>query len=83
MVRAGIVLTEVRVDEGVVRRLVVDPQEEELSWLKIGLELKGDGFERDCTWGERFRPGCDCTGERAHLAVFIICKVFIDNQCWH
>jgi hypothetical protein len=33
MVRAGIVFAEPGVDQGVVGRLVVDPQEEELSRL--------------------------------------------------
>jgi hypothetical protein len=54
MVQVGIVFAEVCVDEGVVRRLVVDPQEEELSWLKVRLELKGDDFERNCIWGGWF-----------------------------
>jgi hypothetical protein len=40
-----VVFTEPSVDEGMVGRLVVDPQEEELSGLKVGLELKGDDFE--------------------------------------
>jgi hypothetical protein len=49
MVGAGVVFTEVCVHEGVVRGLVVDPQEEELSGLQIRLELEcnspeGDGF---------------------------------------
>jgi hypothetical protein len=54
VVWAGIVFTEVGVDEGMVGRLVVDPQKEELLWLKVRLELEGNNFERDCTWGERF-----------------------------
>jgi hypothetical protein len=33
MVGARVVFTEVRVYEGVVWRLVIDPQEEELLWL--------------------------------------------------
>jgi hypothetical protein len=47
MVRAGVVLVEPSVDEGVVGRLVVDPQEKELPGLEVGLELEGDNFERD------------------------------------
>jgi hypothetical protein len=45
MVGAGIVFAEPSVDESVVGRLIVDPQEEELSRLKVGLELKGDDLE--------------------------------------
>jgi hypothetical protein len=33
MVGAGVVFAEVRMYEGVVRRLVIDPQKEELSQL--------------------------------------------------
>jgi hypothetical protein len=45
MIGAGIVLAELSVDESVVRRLVIGPQEEELSLLKVGLKLEGDDFE--------------------------------------
>jgi hypothetical protein len=49
VVGAGVVFAEPDVDQAVVGRLVVNPQEEELSWLQVGLEfeggkLKGDGF---------------------------------------
>jgi hypothetical protein len=54
MVGAGVVLAEVSMDKGVVGGLVVDPEEEELSWLQIGLELKGDPFEGDGVFGEWF-----------------------------
>jgi hypothetical protein len=52
VVRARVVFAEPGVDQGVVGGLVVDPQEEELSGLQIGLELehggfKGDGFARE------------------------------------
>jgi hypothetical protein len=47
VVRAGVVLAEPSMDEGVVGRLVVDPQEEELLGLEVGLELEGDNFEGD------------------------------------
>jgi hypothetical protein len=53
VVRAGVVFAEPSVDEGMVRRLVVDPQEKELLGLEVGLELKGDNFERDSVGRER------------------------------
>jgi hypothetical protein len=46
MIRAGIVFAEPGVDQGVIGRLVVDPQEEELSWLQVGLELESSEPER-------------------------------------
>jgi hypothetical protein len=46
MVGARVVFVEVDVDQGVVRRLIVDPQEEELSRLQVGLELKSGEPER-------------------------------------
>jgi hypothetical protein len=78
VVWTGIIFTEVHVDEGVVERLVVDPQEEKLPGLKVGLELEGDDFERSHTRGEGLWFGCDHPGERAHLVVPIICTTFID-----
>jgi hypothetical protein len=45
VVRARVVLAEVGVHKGVVRRLVVDPEEEELAGLQMGLELERDNFE--------------------------------------
>jgi hypothetical protein len=46
VVRAGVVLAEVGVHKGVVWWLVVDPKEEELVGLQMGLELKRDNSER-------------------------------------
>jgi hypothetical protein len=54
VVRAGVVFAEPSVDKGMVRRLVIDPQEEELSGLKVGLKLEGDNFERDSVRREQF-----------------------------
>jgi hypothetical protein len=31
----------------VIRGLVIDPQEKELSWLQVGLELEDGDFEQD------------------------------------
>jgi hypothetical protein len=45
MVRARVVLAKVGVRKGVVWRLVVDPQEEELAGLQMGLEFERDDFE--------------------------------------
>jgi hypothetical protein len=39
VIRAGVVLTEPSVDQGVIGRLVVDPQEEELLRLQVGLDV--------------------------------------------
>jgi hypothetical protein len=56
MIGARVVFAEPGVDQGVVGRLVVDPQEEELSGLQVGLELKhsvtaGMGETLECfTW---------------------------------
>jgi hypothetical protein len=47
MVGAGIVFAEPSVDEGVVGWLVVDPQEEELLWLEVGLEFEHNRLEGD------------------------------------
>jgi hypothetical protein len=46
MVGARVVFAKVGVDQGMVWRLIVDPQEEELSRLQVGLELKSGEFER-------------------------------------
>jgi hypothetical protein len=53
VVRAGVVFAEPSVNKGMVRRLVIDPQEKELLGLEVGLELKGDNFERDSVRRER------------------------------
>jgi hypothetical protein len=42
VIGAGVVLAELSMDQSMVGRLVVDPQEEELSRLETGLEFKGD-----------------------------------------
>jgi hypothetical protein len=83
VIRAGVVFAEPGVDKGMVRGLVVDPQEEELLWLEVGLKLEGDDLEQDSAGREGLGFGCNCSGERAHLATPIICRVFIDNWCWH
>jgi hypothetical protein len=54
VVGAGVVFAEPSVDKSVIRRLVVDPQEEELSRLKIRLELEGDNFKGDSVGREGF-----------------------------
>jgi hypothetical protein len=82
MIRAGVVFAEPGMGEGVVGGLVVDPEEEELSWLKVGLELKGDDLEGESASKEGLRFGCDHSGERAHLALIIVCRVFIESRCW-
>jgi hypothetical protein len=46
VIGAGIVFAEPSVDEGMVGRLVIDPQEEELLGLEVGLELEGGDSER-------------------------------------
>jgi hypothetical protein len=77
----GIVFAEPSVDKGVVRGLVVDPQEEELSQLEVGLELKGDDLEQDSAERKGLGFGCDHLGKRVHLAIPIIHRVFIDSWC--
>jgi hypothetical protein len=47
VIGARVVFTEPGVNEGVIRQLVIDPKEEELSRLEVGLEFKGDDFKRD------------------------------------
>jgi hypothetical protein len=74
MVGARVVFAEPGVDQGMVRRLIVDPQEE-LSQLQVGLELKSSEFERGGFGGQVFRFGCNCSGERAHLVFAIIRRV--------
>jgi hypothetical protein len=81
MVRVGVVFAEPSVDESMVRGLVVDPQKEELSWLEIGLELEGDRFKGNSVKREGFRFGRDCSRGRAHLALTIAYRAFIDEQC--
>jgi hypothetical protein len=46
MVGARVVFAEVGVDQGMIWRLIVDPQEEELLWLQIRLELEHYESER-------------------------------------
>jgi hypothetical protein len=53
VIGTGIVLAEPSVDEGMVGRLIVDPQEEELLRLKVGLKLKDGNFEGSSVRGER------------------------------
>jgi hypothetical protein len=62
VIRAGVVFAEPSVDESMVGGLVVDPQEEELSWLEVRLEFKGDDSERDSVGGEGLWFGCNCSG---------------------
>jgi hypothetical protein len=78
MVGTGVVFTEPSVDKGMVRRLIVDPKEEELLQLEVWLEFKGNSFEWDGFYGERFWFGCNCSGERVHLIIFDICRVFME-----
>jgi hypothetical protein len=54
VVGAGVVFAEPSVDKGVVGWLIIDPEEEELSWLEVGLKLEGDDLERDCLRGQGF-----------------------------
>jgi hypothetical protein len=68
-------------DESMVGGLVVDPQEKELSWLEVGLELKGDDFEGDSVGGKGLWFSCNCSGWRMHPASAIAHRVFIDEQC--
>jgi hypothetical protein len=83
MVGAGVVLAEPGMDKGVIRRLIVDPQEEELSWLEIGLELKVDNFKGGGIGRERLWLGRDCLGKRMHSTMFDICMVFIEFCHWY
>jgi hypothetical protein len=54
VVRARVVFAKVGVHKGMVRRLVVDPQEEELTGLQMRLELECDDFEGSSFRGEGF-----------------------------
>jgi hypothetical protein len=54
MVGTRVVFAEPSVDEGVVRRLVVDPQKEELSRLEVGLKLEDGDFKWDGIGREGF-----------------------------
>jgi hypothetical protein len=51
VIGARVVFAEPSMDQGVVGRLVVDPQEEELSGLEIGLELERRNPKRDSLFG--------------------------------
>jgi hypothetical protein len=53
MVGARVVFAEPSVDEGMVRRLVVDPQKEELLGLEVRLKLKDGDLEWDGVSGKR------------------------------
>jgi hypothetical protein len=79
VVRAGVVFAEPGVNEGMIGRLVIDPQKEELTWLEVGLKFEGGDLERNCAWREGFGFGCDRLGERAYLASSSIHRVFIDR----
>jgi hypothetical protein len=54
VIGTGIVFAKPSVDESMVGGLVVDPQKEELLWLKVGLKLEGDRFEGDSVRREGF-----------------------------
>jgi hypothetical protein len=54
MVGAGIVFAELSVNESMIGRLIVDPQEEELLRLEVGLELEGDDLEGSGASGKGF-----------------------------
>jgi hypothetical protein len=62
VIRARVIFAKPGVDEGVIRGLIVDPQEKELSWLEVRLELKGDNLERGRLGGEGLWFGCNCLG---------------------
>jgi hypothetical protein len=79
VIRVGVVFVEPDVNESVVEGLVIDPQKEELSQLKVGLELEVDNLEWGRAWNERLWFGCDRLGERVHLALTITHMVFIDR----
>jgi hypothetical protein len=53
VIGAGVVLAEPSMDQGVVGWLVVDPQEEELLRLEIGLEFKSGEPEGNSVRRER------------------------------
>jgi hypothetical protein len=78
VVRAGVILAEPSVDQGVVGGLVVNLEEKELSWLEIRLKLKSNDFERNCLHRKGLRFGHDCSGERVHLVMLDTGGVFIE-----
>jgi hypothetical protein len=47
--------------------------------LEVGLELKSGDLEGNGISGEGFRLGYNCSGEGVHLAMFMVCKAFMDN----
>jgi hypothetical protein len=51
MIGAGVVFAEPSMDQDVVGRLVVDPQEKELSGLQVRLELERNRLERGGFFG--------------------------------
>jgi hypothetical protein len=53
IIGAGIVFAESGMNKGVVRRLVIDPQKEELPRLEVGLELKDGDLKGNSIEGER------------------------------
>jgi hypothetical protein len=81
VIGAGVVFAEPGMDQGMVGRLVVDPQEDELLRLETGLKFEGGELKGNCVGREWFRLDCDCSEERVHLASTIIHRVFIDKRC--
>jgi hypothetical protein len=77
VIGARIVLAEVGVDESVVRWLIIDPEEKELSRLKVELKFKGNLSKGDSISGEGLWFGCSGLGESAHLTLVIILRVFM------
>jgi hypothetical protein len=63
MVGARVVFAEPGMDQCVIGRLVVDPQEEELLGLQFRLKLECCEFEGDSFFGEWFQLGHDHSGE--------------------
>jgi hypothetical protein len=65
------------VDKSVVRWLIVDSKEKELSKLEAGLEFEGDLLEGNSVSGERFWFGYNGSGESVHLTLVVILRVFM------
>jgi hypothetical protein len=59
MIGAGVVFAEPSVDQGVVGKLIVNPQEKELSGLQVRLELERNRLERGSFFGYWFQLGCN------------------------
>jgi hypothetical protein len=77
MIGAGIVLAEVGMGEGMVRWLIVDPEEKELLGLKVRLKFKGDLSKGNSISGDGLWFGCDGLRESVHLTLVVILRVFI------